>query len=155
MSSRIVIMDPFFKVFFRKLNYTMIKTRVDNYCAYYNSLIEGYLSSIFCSTAVVVVPSFIICTKLGRRWPLLLGFSSLFLICHELFNNISFDSFYWKNCHWHRDWNHVSGKNYLQQHFSNEFSFFLLLSSLMFFTFYCRLFHSIFQSLPQLILQTS
>lgn len=79
VSGGISTMDSFFKLFFHKLNYKKMKTRRDNFCVYYDSIIEAYLSLIFGSAAVAALASVFLYKKLGRKWPLLLGISLLLL----------------------------------------------------------------------------
>ena len=79
VSGGISNMDSFFKLFFHKLNYKKMKTKEGNFCVYYDGIIEAYLSLIFGSAAVAALASVFLYKKLGRRWPLLLGFSSLLL----------------------------------------------------------------------------
>lgn len=79
VSGGISTMDSFFKLFFHKLNYKKMKTREDNFCVYYDSIIEAYLSLIFGSAAVAALASVFLYKKLGRKWPLLLGISLLLL----------------------------------------------------------------------------
>ncbi|KAF3946986.1 hypothetical protein CMV_026817 [Castanea mollissima] len=72
-------MDSFFKLFFHKLNYKKMKTREDNFCVYYDNIIEAYLSLLFGSAVVAALASVFLYKKQGRKWPLLLGFSLLLL----------------------------------------------------------------------------